>query len=205
MKSFIRFTRSAIVLSVITIGNTAGGAAGAERSPTSAQDQRDYARYQLQLAEQTARLDREDAQLGSGAPATTGAASAPAPAAGSCGLFQPGATTASAESCRACHGMHSSHPVDLDYSLAEYRSRDSLRPAAEVVKRGVFLPEGKVRCLTCHDPVSKWKHHLALPPGSTVRPAVDPRRPETYRAKRELVGNDVSPTPLCKACHTQGD
>src|SRR6266702_5350854 len=104
MKSFIRFTRSAIVLSVITIGNTAGGAAGAERSPTSAQDQRDYARYQLQLAEQTARLDREDAQLGSGAPATTGAASAPAPAAGSCGLFQPGATTASAESCRACHG-----------------------------------------------------------------------------------------------------
>ena len=95
-----------------------------------------------------------------------------------------GATT---RDCTACHvgfeGRHS-HPVDVDHEAARFRSRGgsgpSLRPAAEVVKRGIFLADGKVTCLTCHDGNSPWKAKIALPPDAQLREPVKPGNPQTY-------------------------
>jgi hypothetical protein len=77
-----------------------------------------------------------------------------------------------------------------------------------VVRRGVFLADGKVTCLTCHDGNSSWKHTIALPPGAALRPRVKPGDPQTYapgsvvRVAATLpAGSVVSPAPLCKACH----
>jgi hypothetical protein len=125
------------------------------------------------------------------------------------------------ESCRQCHsamssGHASQHPVDLDYASRAYARSGGmgLRPLAEVVRRGVFLPDGELRCVTCHDARSPWKFHLALPPGATPTPAVDHRDPSTYedgparaalvRAVRQPTSGQrlaVSPKPLCLACH----
>jgi len=121
--------------------------------------------------------------------------------------------------CLACHGgggsrdLGSSHPVDVDYASAQARSAASLRPVAAVVARGVFLPEGRVQCTSCHDARSPWAYHLALPAGAAARPAVDPRKPETYLGRPNWRmpasaserpppnGTAVTPAQLCAACH----
>jgi cytochrome c2 len=113
------------------------------------------------------------------------------------------------DACLACHAAHGGHPVDLEYAVrAAYRARD-LRSAREVVARGVFLPDGYLRCQTCHDARSPWKHRLALPPGAPVRPGVNPRIRASYTGQASGVpvapGEAVTPTPLCRACHTIGD
>jgi hypothetical protein len=113
--------------------------------------------------------------------------------------------------------------VDVDQDMARARSLGgsgpSLRPAAEVVKRGVFLADGKVSCLTCHDGSSTWKYKIALPPDARLREPVKPGNPSTYdpavmkpsamtgltavTGKQLLpAGTEVSPTPLCKVCHS---
>ena len=134
--------------------------------------------------------------------------------------------TATTRDCTACHasfdGRHS-HPVDIDQDGARARSRGgsgpSLRSAAEVVKLGVFLADGKVSCLTCHDGNSPWKFKIALPPDAKLKEPVVAGNPTTYdpaltrpsamtgltatTGKRVLpAGTAVSPTPLCKACHS---
>jgi hypothetical protein len=121
-------------------------------------------------------------------------------------------STAKVEDCLACHGgttirAHSSHPVDVDYATAASRPGASLRPLAEALRRGVLLADGKVHCFSCHDPRSPWQSHIAIPPGSMARSAVVPGVDSTYGDDRPspLPGTDVSPTPLCRACHTYGD
>jgi hypothetical protein len=104
----------------------------------------------------------------------------------------------------------------VDYGFAQAQSPEGLRAPDDVVKRGVFLPGGKIQCLTCHDPRSPWKDHLALPPGAAALPAVDPRNPATYEGRPNWrianpslqpppPGAAVSPSPLCAACHTYAD
>jgi len=117
--------------------------------------------------------------------------------------------------CLACHSMYQSHPVDIDYEQAASRQGAGLREAREVLRRGIFLPAGRLTCFTCHDGNSRWKHRLAIPPGAEVRPAVVPGDRTTYdvpqtpsrtitaeAAKATLPsGSAVSPKPLCLACH----
>jgi hypothetical protein len=105
-------------------------------------------------------------------------------------------------SCHAATGRDD-HPVDVDYEAARAHDRP-LRPLADVVARGVFVPDGAIRCVTCHDARSPWKHRIALPPGSTPRAAVNPRDPDTWERRAAAVpppGSAVTPTPLCLACH----
>lgn len=116
------------------------------------------------------------------------------------------------QDCLGCHDgapirMHASHPVDVEYAYAASRQGAELRPPEEALRRGVLLADGKIHCLTCHDPRSPWKSHVALPPGSTARTAVVPGQPATWAPDRPppTPGAAVSPTPLCLACHSYGD
>jgi cytochrome c peroxidase len=130
------------------------------------------------------------------------------PAGGDCKLFSREASTASTADCARCHENHEAHPVDVDYAAAAARQPFGLRRASEAVRRGVFLPDGRVACVTCHDAASPWKHHIALPPGAAARPAVNPRDASTYTGGRARPagtplqpGAAVTPTPLCLLCH----
>jgi hypothetical protein len=131
----------------------------------------------------------------------------PPPGDPACRLFQAGAEVTVSSDCIACHsaaGRHG-HPVDLVYERAGAQAGGRLRPLAEVVSRGVLVPNGEIRCVTCHDGLSPWKHRVALPPGATPSPAVDPRDPATYEtpegARPPAPGSAVDPKPLCLACH----
>ena len=149
------------------------------------------------------------------APAAARAAVAQAPdpsAPAGCSLFAPGYATVPTEKCLQCHGLSRTHPVDIDYEGTIQRNPAFMyRPVAEVIKRGVFLPNGQIACVTCHDANSPWKDRIALPPGAKARPAVDPRNrdtyasPETQPAAALPAHSAVTPTPLCQACHTYGD
>jgi hypothetical protein len=156
-------------------------------------------------------------------PTAVAAASANGPdAAVRCALTSGHSDLASSASCLECHGgagatPGSSHPVNVDYAAVQARRPGALRLLDAVVARGVFLPNGVLQCTTCHDARSPWKDHIALPPGQTPRPAVNPRKPETYlnRPNWRLAatssgaslppGSAVTPAPLCAACHTVGD
>ncbi len=125
-----------------------------------------------------------------------------------CGLLAPGSDAAASRDCLACHGSfaHLGHPYDLELSRWTPTSRGSaLRPVNEVLRRGVFLPDGQIRCVTCHDGLSPWKFHIRLPPGSKLTYAVDLRRRVTYENPASLPpprrGDDVGRKPLCLACH----
>jgi hypothetical protein len=163
----------------------------------SAADRQAYAEYQVQLQRL---LVTEATSQGQGR------------SVGDCKLFQSAPERVPAQECMSCHGMHGTHPVEIDYEAARYKGQSELRPAADVVRRGVFLPEGKIACVTCHDPSSRWAFHLAIPPGAMVRPAVNPWDRSTYdrpvplsRPQALAAGTSVSPTPLCRACHTLGE
>jgi hypothetical protein len=135
----------------------------------------------------------------------------PAAGASPCALGRPGSDAAPARDCASCHGRADAgmnHPVDLDYRGAQLRPGSHLRPLEEVVRRGVLLPDGEVRCTTCHDGRSPWKYRLAIPPGAAVRPAIDLRDRRTYEAAVRPVaassmppGSDVGRKALCIACH----
>jgi hypothetical protein len=151
--------------------------------------------------------------------APTGSGRASLSAAPGCLLLSGAVSSATTRQCTACHaneGSGHSHPIDVPQEGGRSRM---LRSAAEVVKRGVFLQDGMVTCLSCHDGNSKWKYKIALPSGSQVRSRVVAGRTETYESPVVPVsigvgvpggpvtvstypaGSDVSPTPLCKACH----
>ncbi len=121
-----------------------------------------------------------------------------------CGLLAP--TPEPSRECLVCHGhvAHDGHPYDVAYPRLGSAGA-SLRPLAEVQRRGVVLPEGRVTCLTCHAPNSPWKHKLRLPPGATPKHAVDFTRRVTYENARSLPsprpGDAVGTKPLCLGCH----
>jgi hypothetical protein len=183
-------------------------------SGQSAEDRKHFTAYQVQLASILA----TEARTASNSPAATSAAPASAAASGPCILVPGGGNVATTQDCTVCHmgfAQGHSHPVDVNQDSARSRS---LRPAAEVVKRGVFLADGKVTCLSCHDGNSPWKAKLALPPDAQLRERVKPGDPRTYASglmrpsaltgltattgkQRLPAGTEVSPTPLCKACH----
>ena len=130
------------------------------------------------------------------------------------------AERSTSESCVACHRTGGTapadpgHPVGVDYEARRAGSA-ALRPAAEVVKRGVFLPGGKIECLTCHDPASPYRNHIVLPPGLEPAIAVNPRDRSTYAdptasaARSRALKSEaqaglrpaITPRPLCLACH----
>ncbi|GEJ57070.1 hypothetical protein AMYX_18110 [Anaeromyxobacter diazotrophicus] len=173
------------------------------------QDRRALTQYQADLARLIA---EEDARSRGAAPKAAPEATPAATGVAGCKLFDADAYRSTAQDCTACHALHSTHPVDFDYAAGTARSRGELRSAAEVVRRGVFLPDGQVRCVSCHDARSRWAHRLAIPPGAGVRPSVNVADPSTYERRvastdgRGLSdGTSVSPTPLCKVCHTLGD
>jgi hypothetical protein len=126
-----------------------------------------------------------------------------------CVLFTERARTSRSGDCTGCHrasasGHPHSHVVDVDYAAAAGR-RSALRPMAEVVRRGVFLPENELRCVTCHDGASPWAHALALPPGTAATLAVEAADPRTFHPDEPRAaprpGDRVSAKPLCLACH----
>jgi hypothetical protein len=101
---------------------------------------------------------------------------------------------------------HGGHPYDIEYGhWRTGATNESLRPIEEVLRRGLALPDRRIRCTTCHERGSPWKYHIKLPPGSTPTHAVDLRRPVTYENPERLPpprpGDDVGRKPLCLACH----
>lgn len=122
-------------------------------------------------------------------------------------------STATVQDCLGCHEgtslrAHTSHPVDADYASAAGLTGSSLREPAEAQKRGARLPGGKMHCLSCHDPGSPWRSHIALPTGARVRAALvveesDDASPKATAAPAP--GSAVNTMPLCQVCHTYGD
>lgn len=145
-------------------------------------------------------------------PSSRAAAPASAQASARFSDIHAGLEGASSQDCLGCHAdtwpvikTHGSHPIDLDYSAAASKRSADFTPLPDVIARGVALPGGKIACLTCHGLSSPWKYHLAMPAGATVRPAVrldDPSSYEEDSPSPPLPGSEVSPKPLCRACHT---
>lgn len=128
--------------------------------------------------------------------------------ASTCALHGPDAATMTKDACLACHGKNGTaaeikfaHPVDVDYAAVAGARRKDLRPLDEVTRRGVQLPGGQVRCATCHDGRSPWRHYIALPPGAPARAVVDMSRPDAEQGQASP-GGEVAPRPLCLACHS---
>jgi hypothetical protein len=119
-----------------------------------------------------------------------------------CLLFHPGSDAVPTATCLSCHTLEGAgnHVVGIAYAPA---AAADLRPAQEVVRRGVHLPGGQISCATCHDSNSPWKHHIALPPGTRAIKAVDLRDPATYEGPPVPAqpGDAVSVKPLCLSCH----
>jgi hypothetical protein len=148
--------------------------------------------------------------------AVAAAPQSPAAVAG-CKLFQPGAREAPSSDCTGCHSaghgastMGSSHPVEIEYGPAQARGPNGLRQAAEVARRGIPLPKGKVECVTCHDAASPWAKRIALPRGAPAIPRTDPERRPNWRLVDPRTpppppGSEVISAPLCAACHTAAD
>ncbi|GAO01160.1 hypothetical protein [Anaeromyxobacter sp. PSR-1] len=123
--------------------------------------------------------------------------------------IHPPLADAPVEACVACHEEalmpNGNHPVGRVYAPG---AASSLRPRAEVERRGVALPDGRVHCWSCHALRSRWRYHLAIPEGAATRPRVVPGDPSPYEHASGAPlppGADVSPKPLCQACHTYGD
>jgi hypothetical protein len=118
---------------------------------------------------------------------------------------------ASSQDCLGCHAdtwpvvqAHKSHPIDVDYAAVAEKRSDDFTPIAAVLASGIAVPGGKIACLTCHSLASPWKYHLAMPAGATPRPAVHLGDPSTYEegsTSPPQPGSEVSPKPLCRACH----
>jgi hypothetical protein len=127
-----------------------------------------------------------------------------------CRLLDKGSETLKTADCMACHDgkalakwtgdpehapptLHQTHPVDVDYFRATTSKRRArLRDQAEAVRRGAFLPDGLIRCTTCHESRSQYRFHLSIP-GAGAEPATIASR------------NNGDPTPLCRVCHKMGD
>jgi len=140
-----------------------------------------------------------------------------------CVLLRDGSDRVTPSQCLSCHRgtahVVAGHPVEVDYESARARVGvlSRLRPTGEAVRRGAFLPEGKVRCVSCHDGRSQFRYRLALPEGAEIRPAVRPGDPRTYespeasvtvirvaasgRAAASAESQEAAVKPLCLTCH----
>lgn len=98
-----------------------------------------------------------------------------------CFLFQSESELQPSDNCRVCHDGCMNHPVDVPYEAAAVRRPGSLWPQDEAVRRGAFLPDGELRCVSCHDRRSSCRSHLAVAP-------------------HECTSLDK---PLCLKCHTR--
>ncbi len=113
----------------------------------------------------------------------------------SCRLMELGSDGLKSEECRTCHNWAGCHPSEVVYADAVERqiARNAtfLRTEHEALSRGAFLPEGRVRCVTCHNRHSTEDAHLAIPL-STGR-----------RAGTQALGTraDHSEKLLCLVCH----
>ena len=111
-------------------------------------DQQAYAIYQAKLATLVGTTPTGSASTNANPPSAVPASSS---GTSGCLLVPGGSNLATTSDCTACHFNYArghSHPVDVYQD--SLRSR-SLRSSAEVVKRGVFLADAKVSCLSCHD------------------------------------------------------
>ena len=120
-----------------------------------------------------------------------------------CGLFASGAASARSSACLSCHLSHAgegNHATDIPYPGG---SQPDLRPVQEVLRRGLRMPEGEVRCATCHDAASPWKYRVVLPRGAPALRAVNLRDRATYERPPlpAQAGDEVGAKPLCLACH----
>jgi hypothetical protein len=131
-----------------------------------------------------------------------------------CLLTREATSGAPASRCLGCHGgsirEHASHPVDVDYEGSPGQATGVLRTLREAIARGAFLPDGKVRCTSCHDGRSRFRYRLAIPPGSEIRPAIRLDDPRTFEPAAGPGGGlaalladrpKVAARPLCLSCH----
>jgi hypothetical protein len=201
---------------LVLLSQARPGAAAPPEAPRagagSASDGLSYREYQAKLQQFLATERPNGPATEVATPAAVTSPTAQGRSISTCKLFQPSPDRVPAQECMSCHGMHTTHPVEVDYEAARFQGRSDLRAGAEVVRRGVFLPDGKVACVTCHDASSRWAYRLVIPPGALVRPAVNPHDRSTYehrpaptRPEALPVGTSVSPTPLCTVCHTLAD
>jgi hypothetical protein len=113
------------------------------------------------------------------------------PAAGPCRLQEAGSENLPSTTCRECHPWDRCHPVDVEYAAAVAKDAFDLRRADVAVQRGAFLPEGQVRCVSCHDRDSAEPFRLAIrrEPRTGAAPDATPAR------------HDPELKPLCAQCH----
>ncbi len=114
------------------------------------------------------------------------------PAAGACRLLEVGSENLPSATCRACHPWDRCHPVDVEYAAAAAGSNAfDLHRVDVAVQRGAFLPEGQVRCVSCHDRNSTERSRLAIrrEPG----PGPGTAAPPDHR--------NAGLQPLCAQCH----
>jgi hypothetical protein len=101
-----------------------------------------------------------------------------------CRLLELGSDHLTSEECLVCHRWERCHPIEVVYAHALARQLlgggQFLRPEGEAVGRGAYLPDGRVRCVTCHDRHSLAGSHLAFPASGAA---------------------DQSIKPLCLKCH----
>jgi hypothetical protein len=128
-----------------------------------------------------------------------------------CRLLDRGSETLKTADCMACHDgkaeakwtgdpqhapptLHQTHPVDIDYFRSTMSKRGArLRDHTEAVRLGAFLPDGQIRCTTCHDSRSQYRFHLSIPTSGASMASFIERK------------GQGDPTPLCRICHKMGD
>jgi hypothetical protein len=95
-----------------------------------------------------------------------------------CRLLEVGSDRLTSEECLVCHKWERCHPVEVVYAHALARQLlgggQFLRSEGEAVGRGAYLPEGRVRCVSCHDRHSPAGSHVAFPASGVAEQGIKP-------------------------------